>query len=195
MKLATVAQRTLLLHLPLRSLIHCMHERTPGQLDRISPPAGERPPLPCVFSTTYSDHEFHTFAQPWVHLTTLHLDSAPLLAWVDVDDDRHSLLPAADWRFEVLIFEISCDWNPWDFFFHPSLHRRVKVEEYGWPCVRRIEVRASREVEDNFRSHLAEYKVDRDLTRLQLRLFSLVVFLESDGRGPERRLVKQGSFP
>ena len=190
MNLSTVVQRTLLFQLPLRTLVHRIRKRTLGQAVW---PAGDW--VPIEFGTTYSEPGYHPFAQPWSDLTTLHLDEAPELEWLE-DEDGHTkahLLPAADWQFEVLILEISGFKSNLYGLFFPWWNERVRDD--GWPCVRRIELWGSAEDEQDFRVYVAEWKTKWGLNSLQQRLLALVVFLESDGRGPDRRLVEDGLLP
>ena len=190
LSLATIAQRTLLLHLPLRTLVHRSLKRMPGPTVL---PAGDW--IPNEFGTTYSEPGYHPFAQPWLYLTTLRLDVAPELEWLEGEDGYPltHLLPAANWRFEVLILETDgSGCNAYGLFF-PWWGERVRDD--GWLCVRRIELWGSAEYEQDFRAYVTEQKAKWGINTLQLRLLSLVVFLESDGGGPDQRLVQDGSLP
>lgn len=182
MHLATIAQRTLLVHLPLRSLVHCIHDEPRRHFDRSPSPDWHK----ITFAGTYLAPPFRPFVQPWPDLTTLHLDEAPIFDWPLID-----LLPMTDWNFEVLILESSFDDQLRAFFFGLADDGSVKFKDTGWPCVRRIEIRTSREDEVQFRLHLAKWKAVWSLNALELRIFPLVVFLDSDGGGPDRRLVER----
>ena len=190
--LATIAQRTLLLHLPLRSLVHRVHCWTPKGRVWATPPDDEDD---ITFKTTYSEPGFGPFAQPWPDLTTVHLDEAPHRDWAGEMKGhvKIQLLPMADWRIEVLIIDVVDRISLHNLFF-PRLRERLKNR--GWSSLRRIELRApSGEVEDEFRAYLAKWKVKRGLTSLQLRILPLVVFNVRGGGGQDRRLVEDGSLP